>query len=39
MTCKAIKGLEEETARLTALFECGEEVESHLEVALKKYRG
>ena len=36
---KARKKLEEETARLTSLFECGGVMETHLEAALKKYRG
>lgn len=36
---KASRKLEEETVRLTALFECGGEMEAHLDAALKKYRG
>ena len=36
---KASRKLEEERVRLTGLFECGGEMESHLEAALKKYRG
>ena len=36
---KSSRELKEETDRLTALFECGGEMETHLEAALKEYRG